>query len=149
MDRFLEKGGARSYAAAAPRTGQPQIEAQALACTDPIVDSTPAMEVSTTAAPPFTPHTVQPSLPPPQAGDIHNIELMAHAVAALLFPMIASSVEKAINAGMQKLQAQLGEHATRLNEAEHRIANIEEELYQAQSTEHAQYKTNKYILDKE
>lgn len=57
-------------------------------------------------------------------------------------------MEKAVSAGMQQLKAQIGEHATRLNEAEHRISNIEEELYQAQSLEQAQDRTNNFILDK-
>lgn len=62
--------------------------------------------------------------------------------------MIAASVEKAVSAGMHQLKDQIEEHATRLNEPEHRNFNIEEELYQAQTLEQAQDKTNKFILGK-
>lgn len=42
----------------------------------------------------------------------------------------------------------MGEHASRLNETDSRIFNIEEELYQAQGTEQAKDKTIQYILNK-
>lgn len=62
--------------------------------------------------------------------------------------MIAASVEKAVNAGMKQIKAQLGEHTTRLNDLEHRLSGVKEELYQAQATEQMQDKTNQYIIQK-
>lgn len=138
MDRFVEKNGPRSYAAVAARTPHPQIEAPALAYTEPTTDTEPDMEVSGAAAPsPSADATVQTTSP-------SSTERIAQAVAALLSP-ITASVEKVVSAGMQQLQAQLGEHASRLNETEHRIANIEEELYHSQSSVQAQDKTNIFL----
>lgn len=143
MDRFVEKNGPQSYVAATARTAQPQIETPASAYTKPLTETEPNMEVSSALAP-------SSSIADTQTQHIgaHNTDLIAQAVAALLSPMITASVGKAVSAGMQQLQAQLGQHASGLNEAEHCIANIEEELYQSQSTEQAQDKTNKYILEK-
>ena len=146
MDKFVEKSGARAHMAqtAPPTAAQPQIEAPALAYSAPRTSTTPAaMEVSGDSSPTPPPHA-----PPPQASGENTTERIAQAVAALLSPMIAASVEKAVNAGMAQIKAQLGEHGTRLNELEHRLSSAEEELYQAQATEHAQDKTNQFILQK-
>lgn len=114
--------------------GQEQIEAPGTALSDHAADA-PAMEVSGCSASPSSHH----ASPSSQHGD-NNIELIAQAVAALLSPMIAASVEKTVHVGMKHIKQQLGEHTTRLNKAESCLSSVEEELYQAQAMEQAQDK---------
>ena len=146
MDRFVEKSGVRTTTAqtASPPPALSQIEAPVAAYSAPRPTANQAdMEVSDSTSPPPPPHTPQPQ----QTGD-NTTERIAQAVAALLSPMIAASVEKAVNAGMAQIKAQMGEHGKRLNDLEHRLSNAEDELYQAQAIEHAQDKTNQYVLQK-
>lgn len=55
-------------------------------------------------------------VPPSSHPEDHNNERIAQAVAALLAPTIAASVEKAVQAGMVRLRREIGDHK-RLNEA--------------------------------
>lgn len=50
--------------------------------------------------------------------------------------------------GMLLIKRELWEHASLLNEAENRISNIEEVMYQAQATKQTHDKTNQYIIRK-
>lgn len=118
MDRFVEKTDLRSQTAL---MAQPQIEAMFSALPDHAADA-PDMKVSGCSASPSSHHRD------------NNTELIAQAVAALLTPIIATPVEKTVNVGMQHIKKQL-EHIIRLNEAENRLSNMEEELYQAQVIE--------------
>lgn len=147
MDRFVEKTGVRSYAAATMQPARTQPETPVLPNSAP---DDPGMEVNVPTAPPSSLHSplsLHPASPSPYQGD-NDTDRIAQAVAALLSPMITASVEKAVDAGMRQVKAQLGEHSTRLHEVEHRLSSLEEEVYQAQATEQAQEKTNQYILQK-
>lgn len=91
------------------------------------------MEVSVGPTPPYHQH------------EEHSTEHIAQVVAALLAPSITASVEKE-HAWMLQFKKKLGEEASRPNEVAQRLSNIEDELYQAQTTEHSQDKTNQYII---
>lgn len=101
MDCFVENNGPQS------QMGRKQIEAPVSALPEHMADA-PEMELSGCTASASSHH-----------GD-SSTERIAQAVAALLTPTVAASVEKAVNAGMRQIKKVLGEHETRLNEAEHR-----------------------------
>lgn len=128
MERFLEKNGARSCPAPAP-----QIEAGDAAYHTSVAEAS-SMEVS-----------AAPSSTPPQQGDMQTQDI-AKAVADILTPTITATVERAVSAGILLLKKELGEHSTRFNEAEHRLSNLEDEVYQSHEQEIRQDKTNQYIL---
>lgn len=83
-----------------------------------------------------------------QQQEDNTTDRITQGVAAILASTIEASVEKAVNAEILLIKWELGEHASRLNEAEKIIPNIEEEIYQAEATEQTQYKTNQYVLQK-
>lgn len=76
------------------------------------------------------------------------MEKIAQAVAVLLAPTITSSVEKAIQTGLELIRRELVDHTSRINEAEKSISSVKEELYQAQAFEQSQDKANQLILQK-
>lgn len=115
MDCFLDKSGPQALLALR------QIETRDAALPSKMVEE-PTMEVSG--------GTISPSLQP----EADTTEGITQAVAAILAPTIEASVEKAVRAGVLLIK-ELGEHASRLNNAENRISNIEEELHQAQATQ--------------
>lgn len=59
---------------------------------------------------------------------------IAEAVAALLAPTIVSAVETAVSQGISQLKKELGVHLQRIQETEHRIFSVEEEVLQVFST---------------
>lgn len=88
----------------------------------------PDMEVGgCTASTLLTSGPSQHASPSTHQGD-SDTDRIAQAVAALLAPMITASMEKAVDAGMRQFKKQLGEHATRLNEVEHRLSSVAEDM---------------------
>lgn len=106
MECFLDKSGPRLQTAQLP----PEMAAAASLHN---MAEAPDMEISVDSTPPTSQHME------------HNTERIAQAVAALLAPTIASSVEKTVQAGMAQIRKELGEHATHLNETDIRLSNIE------------------------
>lgn len=73
---------------------------------------------------------------------------MAQAVADLLSPTITSAVDRVVTAGIDQLRRELKEQAGRLNVAEQRIADLEEEAWNTHETALQASQTQQYILEK-
>lgn len=58
------------------------------------------------------------------------------------------ALEKAVQAGMEEIKKELGEHSSRLNEAEMRISSLKDEVYQAQTSIHNHDNPQQYIWQK-
>lgn len=85
---------------------------------------------------------------PPQASPKDQYNKIAQPVAALLSPTITSAVDKAVTAGINQLRRELKEQAGRLNVAEQRIADLEEEPLSTHETTLKASQTPQYKLEK-
>lgn len=78
----------------------------------------------------------------------HGMEVSDSSTHLSLQPTMTSTVEKAIQEGMEHIKRDLSEHSTHITEAKMRLSSVEGEPSQSQATEQAQDKTNQSILQK-
>lgn len=127
MDRFVERSRQPP-----PPQSHSQLPVTQAGCESTMADATreESMEQQTpsqTTGTNVSPHIFNPS------GDDSQYIRIAEAVAALLKPTINEAVEKAVSQGIVQLKKEMGAQGKRLQEAELRIASLEEELQQANS----------------
>lgn len=81
-----------------------------------------AVEMSSMPVP-IQPLPTAPSIPEGQYAGLAQI------VAALLSPTITAAFDRAIAAGITQFRKELGDHAKRLSELEHRLCDLEDEMH--------------------
>lgn len=102
-----------------------------------------AMSAEDTAAP-LPP---SPALHLPKDTEATHAKI-ALAVAQLLTPMIAEAVDRAVQHGMEQLRLDIHSQTHKLQEAEQRIASVEEQLHQVTTSISTQAGVPQFLLDK-
>lgn len=69
-------------------------------------------------------------------------------MATLASPTTTAAVDRAVTAGIDQLRREIREQVGKLNEAEQRISELEEEAQNSQAAAHQNSQTQHYILEK-